>query len=85
VQELGRLDVMVNNASVEHKMPFLETPLEVWEEIIAVNPRTHHQRLVGARGPGDADQLPLLRRQGRPAHADADDSGGAGAARHRRQ
>jgi NAD(P)-dependent dehydrogenase (short-subunit alcohol dehydrogenase family) len=62
VQELGRLDVMVNNASVEHKMPFLETPLEVWEEIIAVNPRTHHQRLVGARGPGDADQLPLLRR-----------------------
>ena len=37
VKELGRLDVMVNNAGVEHKMPFLETPLEVWEEIIAVN------------------------------------------------
>jgi glucose 1-dehydrogenase len=32
VKELGGLDVMVNNASVEHKMPFLETPLEVWEE-----------------------------------------------------
>ena len=37
MKELGRLDVMVNNAGVEHKMPFLETPLEVWEEIIAVN------------------------------------------------
>jgi len=37
VQQFGRLDVMVNNAGVEHKMPFLETPLEVWEEIIAVN------------------------------------------------
>src|SRR5215216_8162334 len=37
VREFGRLDVMVNNAGVEHKMPFLETPLEVWEEVIAVN------------------------------------------------
>jgi NAD(P)-dependent dehydrogenase (short-subunit alcohol dehydrogenase family) len=32
VKELGGLDVMVTNAGVEHKMPFLETPLEVWEE-----------------------------------------------------
>ncbi len=37
VQHFGRLDVMLNNAGVEHKMPFLETPLEVWEEVIAVN------------------------------------------------
>jgi glucose 1-dehydrogenase len=37
VKELGGLDIIVNNAGVEHKMPFLETPLEVWEEIIAVN------------------------------------------------
>jgi glucose 1-dehydrogenase len=36
-REFGRLDVMVNNAGVEHKVPFLETPLEVWEEVIAVN------------------------------------------------
>ena len=33
----GRLDVMVNNAGMERKMPFLETPFEVWQEIIAVN------------------------------------------------
>lgn len=37
VKEFGRLDVMVNNAGVEYKMPFLETPLETWEKVIAVN------------------------------------------------
>jgi glucose 1-dehydrogenase len=37
VGEFGRLDVMVNNAGVEYKMPFLETPLETWEKVIAVN------------------------------------------------
>jgi glucose 1-dehydrogenase len=37
VEEFGRLDVMVNNAGTEEKMPFLETPLEVWNRIIAVN------------------------------------------------
>ncbi|MBA2534122.1 MAG: SDR family oxidoreductase [Rubrobacter sp.] len=33
----GRLDIMVNNAGLEHKMPFLETPFEVWQKTIAVN------------------------------------------------
>ncbi len=37
VAEFGRLDVMVNNAGVEYKMPFLETPLETWEKVISVN------------------------------------------------
>jgi glucose 1-dehydrogenase len=37
VAEFGRLDAMVNNAGVEYKMPFLETPLETWEKVIAVN------------------------------------------------
>ena len=37
VKEFGRLDVMVNNAGIEQKMPFLETPLEVWEKVISVN------------------------------------------------
>lgn len=37
VKEFGRLDVMVNNAGVEYKMPFLETPFETWEKVIAVN------------------------------------------------
>ena len=37
VHEFGHLDVMVNNAGLEEKMPFLETPLEVWEKVISVN------------------------------------------------
>jgi glucose 1-dehydrogenase len=37
VEEFGRLDVMVNNAGIEDRMPFLETPLEVWNKVIAVN------------------------------------------------
>ena len=37
VGTLGRLDIMVNNAGMERKMPFLQTPFEVWQETIAVN------------------------------------------------
>jgi glucose 1-dehydrogenase len=37
VKEFGRLDVMVNNAGVEEKMPFLDTPLDVWNKTITVN------------------------------------------------
>ena len=37
VTTFGRLDIMVNNAGMERKMPFLETPFEVWQETIAVN------------------------------------------------
>jgi len=37
VQTFGRLDIMVNNAGVEQKHPFLEVPLEVWNKVIAVN------------------------------------------------
>jgi glucose 1-dehydrogenase len=37
VKKFGHLDVMVNNAGIEQKIPFLETPLEVWEKVISVN------------------------------------------------
>ena len=37
VQEFGRLDVMVNNAGIEQKVPFLEMPLETWQRVISVN------------------------------------------------
>jgi glucose 1-dehydrogenase len=37
VEEFGRLDVMINNAGMEDKMPFLDTPLDVWNRTIAVN------------------------------------------------
>ena len=37
IDAFGRLDIMVNNAGMERKMPFLQTPFEVWQETIAVN------------------------------------------------
>lgn len=37
VKEFGRLDIYVNNAGIEHRVPFLETPLTLWEKVIAVN------------------------------------------------
>ena len=37
VETFGRLDIMVNNAGIEEKHPFLETPLDVWNKVIAVN------------------------------------------------
>ncbi len=37
VGTFGRLDIMVNNAGIEQERPFLETPLEVWNKVIAVD------------------------------------------------
>ncbi len=37
VGAFGRLDIMVNNAGIEQEHPFLETPLEVWDRVIAVD------------------------------------------------
>jgi glucose 1-dehydrogenase len=37
IQQFGRLDIMVNNAGIEHKVPFLEVPLELWNKVITVN------------------------------------------------
>lgn len=36
-EHFGPLRIMVNNAGIEEKHPFLETPLEIYERIIAVN------------------------------------------------
>ena len=37
VKQFGRLDVLVNNAGIEKKMPFVDTPEEEWNKILAVN------------------------------------------------
>jgi glucose 1-dehydrogenase len=37
VQQFGRLDVMVNNAGIEKKVPFLEIPLELWQKVLTVD------------------------------------------------
>jgi len=37
VASFGKLDIYVNNAGIEHRAPFLETSLALWERVIAVN------------------------------------------------
>lgn len=37
VQRFGSLDIMVNNAGIEHQRPFLEMPIEDYVKTIAVN------------------------------------------------
>lgn len=36
-RELGRVDVLVNNAGIQHVSPVQEFPLEKWDAIIAIN------------------------------------------------
>ncbi len=37
VKAYGSLDIMINNAGIEHRYPFVDTPDEVWDLVIAVN------------------------------------------------
>ena len=37
VSSFGRLDVIVNNAGIEHSVPFLDTSEEDWDKVIAVD------------------------------------------------
>ena len=37
VDEFGRLDIMVNNAGMEEKVPFLETSFELFQQVISVD------------------------------------------------
>jgi glucose 1-dehydrogenase len=37
VQTFGRLDIFVNNAGIEKKVPFVDTPLDLWDKEVAVN------------------------------------------------
>ncbi len=39
IAQMGRIDVLVNNAGIEKRMPFLETPIEEYDRIMAVNLR----------------------------------------------
>jgi glucose 1-dehydrogenase len=37
VNAFGRLDIMVNNAGIEKKVPFLDVPLDLWNKVLAVD------------------------------------------------
>jgi len=36
-RELGRLDLLVNNAGIQHVAPIAEFPIDKWDQIIAIN------------------------------------------------
>ena len=37
VSEYGKLDIFVNNAGIEKKFDFVDTPLDYWNRVIAIN------------------------------------------------
>lgn len=37
VQHFGKINILVNNAGIEHEVPFLDTPLSLWEEVLSIN------------------------------------------------
>ena len=37
IKAFGRIDVLVNNAGIEKKMPFVDTPEDEWNKVLAIN------------------------------------------------
>jgi 3-hydroxybutyrate dehydrogenase len=56
-RELGRLDVLLNNAGVQHVAPIEEFPLENWNQIIAINLSSAFHTIRAA--------VPIMKAQGR--------------------
>jgi 3-hydroxybutyrate dehydrogenase len=56
LQQFGRIDVLVNNAGIQHVAPLEQFPAEKWDAIVAINLSSafHTMRLA----------LPAMRRQG---------------------
>ena len=56
-RELGRLDLLLNNAGVQHVAPIEEFPLEKWNQIIAINLSSAFHTIRAA--------VPIMKAQGR--------------------
>ena len=37
IKQFGKVDILINNAGIEHRYPFVDTPDHVWDQILAVN------------------------------------------------
>lgn len=55
-REFGAVDVLVNNAGIQHVAPVDEFPLEKWDAIIAIN--------LSASFHGIRAALPAMKRKG---------------------
>ena len=71
-EAFGRLDILINNAGIQHVSPIETFPSERWDAIIA----THHQHRLGERPCRLYPQDGLRRRQTR--HPRPDQSGDLG-------
>jgi 3-hydroxybutyrate dehydrogenase len=56
-RELGRMDLLMNNAGVQHVAPIEEFPLENWNQIIAINLSSAFHSIRAA--------VPIMKAQGR--------------------
>ena len=56
-RELGRLDIVVNNAGVQHVSPIEEFPIAAWDQIIAINLTSAFHTIRAA--------VPIMKAQGR--------------------
>ena len=56
-RELGRLDILINNAGVQHVSPVEDFPLEWWDRIIAINLTSAFHATRAA--------VPIMKAQGR--------------------
>lgn len=56
-REFGRLDILINNAGVQHVSPIEEFPIEKWDQIIAINLSSAFHAIRAA--------VPIMKAQGR--------------------